>query len=83
MASYVFQPVRLQTGAQDSDGRLVFVDDELTAVLVLLADEMHGDDCGKWCLEAEFQHLTRPRMFDSLQEAETWLRRQSAERWVH
>jgi hypothetical protein len=69
------QPVRLPLG-DDTEGRLVFADDVLVAVLVRLS-ELHGEAGGSWFLETSFgpavgqpEHPT----FSSLANAEDWLR---------
>lgn len=75
MASDDFQPVQLKTGSKDNDGRLVFMDGELVAVLVLLADEAHGDDRGLWSMEADFRiPSSSPPLFNSPDDAVAWLR---------
>lgn len=67
------QPIRVRTGSEDREGRLVLIDGELAAVLVRLDDDMHEQDRGKWFLEAEFSRLSRPTPFVSLDEAQHWL----------
>lgn len=75
MASYEFRSVRLSTGSGDTDGRLVFIEGNLAAVIVLLADEAHGDQRGLWSMEADFRiGLSSPPLFNSPYEAVAWLR---------
>jgi hypothetical protein len=76
MAVYALQHVQLKTGSQDRDGRLIFTDGELIAVIVLLADQSHGSDRGLWNLEAYFRSY-RPQapLFASPRDAVTWLHR--------
>ncbi len=70
------QPIRVRTGSQDTEGRLALADSELIAVFVRLDDEIHGEDQGRWFLETAYGSLQRamPPLFDSLAEAEDWLR---------
>ena len=68
------QPVRVATGSDDQEGQLVFADDFLVAALVRLSDQ-HGDDAGKWFLEAGFGRvdpIIQP-LFDDLNEAQCWI----------
>lgn len=74
MASYELQPVRVRTGTEDRDGRLILLEGELTAVVVLLADKVHGDQRGLWSLEADFRtYLARAPLFRSPHDAVIWL----------
>ena len=73
------QPVRVATGSADQDSQLVFADGFLVAVLVQLSDD-HGDDTGKWFLEAGFGpvgHPDPPRFAD-LDAAQTWIEQRLA-----
>lgn len=69
-----FQPVRVNTGSPDEEGRLVFVAGRLVAVLVRLSDQ-HEDASGQWYLEHGFGVLNDPASstFPSLQVVETWI----------
>lgn len=69
------QPVRIATGSDDQESRLVFHDDFLVAILVQLSDQ-HGADAGKWFLEIGFGTIamSNPRTFVDLAEAEAWIR---------
>ena len=66
-------PVRVGTGAADEDGRLVFAEGLLVAVLIQLA-EGH-DAVGHWFLEHGFGRLDVPMSptFADLQIAENWI----------
>lgn len=68
------QPVRVRTGSEDERGLLVFADGALVAVLVCLSDA-HGEDAGRWFLEAGFGSLASPQpgKFADLDAAETWI----------
>ncbi len=70
------QAIRVRTGSEDTEGRLALADGELVAVFVRLDDEVHGQDQGRWFLETAYGSLQRamPPLFDSLAEAEDWLR---------
>jgi hypothetical protein len=70
------QAIRVRTGSEDTEGRLALADGELIAVFVRLDDEIHGEDQGRWFLETAYGSLQRamPPLFDSLAEAEDWLR---------
>jgi len=70
------QPVQV-CGYPDSEGQLVFADEDLVAVLVHLSEDF-GDDAGDWYIEAAFgPSLTDPLnpMFHSLDEAVRWIDR--------
>ena len=70
------EPVRVGTGSDDEDGRLIFKDDALVALLVRLSDN-HDEDAGKWLLEAEFRcDCGEPAaLFDDLDQAQAWFAR--------
>jgi hypothetical protein len=68
-------PIRVDTGSVDEEGRLVLAGGRLVAVLLRLADEIHGDSCGGWFLEAGFGDLAgENRLFSTLEGAAEWLR---------
>lgn len=76
--SITFEPVRVETGCQDTVGRLAFAGGDLVAVLVRLDDPMHDDgQRGGWVLEAGFGRAAAvsPPVFDDLDAAATWLTR--------
>ncbi|MFC0387958.1 hypothetical protein [Muricoccus vinaceus] len=66
-------PVRLDTDTEDEEGRLVFADDCLVAVLVQLADGHEAQ--GHWFLEHGFGRLgvPVPPTFSDLRAAEHWI----------
>lgn len=72
--SVSFQPVQVAIGSDGAESRLVLHDGALVAVLVLLS-ELHGDDAGRWYLEAGFGRLdhSRPPTFVDLDEARAWI----------
>ena len=67
------QPIRVGTGTDDREGYLVLEDRDLAGVIVRLDDPMHGDNIGKWFLEACFgPHCRRDPVFPSFEEAVNW-----------
>lgn len=69
-------PVRVGTGHADTHGRLAIRDDHLVAVLVRLDDPCHGEDCGRWFIEAGFGTLQNAgETFDDLHQARGWMER--------
>lgn len=68
-----FQPVLVAAG-EGGEGRLVFCDDHLVAVLVRLST-LHADAAGRWFLEAAFGVLDGPThpTFATLEEARSWI----------
>ena len=73
-----FQPVKVATGSVDEEGRLVFYDGKLIAVLVRLDDPDHGPALSQWSLEAGFNGVdsVKPPLFANLTAAERWIGRQ-------
>lgn len=66
------QPVTVETGSPDQEGRLAFTGGRLVAILVKLAD-IHGDS-GRWAVEwIGGSQLVVPPPFDDLGVAELWL----------
>ena len=67
------QPTRVGVG-DDGEGRLVYADGVLGAVLVRLG-AIHGPQTGWWFLEAGFGRLDtrRPPTFKDLDEAQGWI----------
>jgi hypothetical protein len=70
---------RLQTtqvaGYPNSEGQLVFADDQLVAVLVHLSEE-YGDEAGEWYIEAAFGPTLGDPLnptFASAEEAVHWI----------
>jgi hypothetical protein len=66
-------PVRVATG-HDEEGCLVFVDDRLIAVLVVLSDQQE-EVAGHWFREAGFGDLDRKEnpTFADLNAAQAWI----------
>ncbi len=72
--TFKLDPVQILTDSHDQEGRLVFIDDLLVAVLVRLSDQ-HVGSAGLWYLEAGFglvAHKEAP-LFDDLDAAVRWL----------
>jgi hypothetical protein len=69
-----FEPVTLATQSMDDQGRLVLVTRRLAGVLVFLRDEVHGEHCGSWFLEAAFGDFADGAhvVFQSLDAAAQW-----------
>ncbi|HEX2054777.1 MAG TPA: hypothetical protein VHJ78_13770 [Actinomycetota bacterium] len=70
-----YRPVRVATGSDDEDGRLVLADGRLVAVLVHLAGEEHKELRGGWFLEAGFGccAVPAPGVFPTIEDAEAWI----------
>lgn len=68
------QPILVATGEEEGDGRLVFHDGWLVAVLVRLSAQ-HDEHAGFWYLEKGFGALDGPDLpsFQSLDEAKAWI----------
>ncbi|WP_425324322.1 Crp/Fnr family transcriptional regulator [Methylobacterium frigidaeris] len=64
------------TDSGDTEGQLVFANGFLVAVLVRLSED-HGDDVGKWFLEAGFGRVDDPGepKFAELDDAQEWIQR--------
>jgi hypothetical protein len=72
--SVMLADVKVNTCSDDQDGRLVFADERLVAVLVRLSDR-HGENAGHWYVEHGFGPLdgrAHPT-FDGLDAAEAWI----------
>ncbi len=77
-AHITFDPVRIETGSADSEGRLAYRDGRLIGVLTRLDPELHEElGVGRhWYLEAGFGPVAsanRPLPFPTLDEAKAWL----------
>jgi hypothetical protein len=74
------EPVRVATGAEDEEGRLVFADERLVAVLVRLSDQ-HDALAGRWFFEAGFGRLDSPNrpIFADLRATQAWIERRLGE----
>ena len=73
--NFRLQPVQVATGSDDQESQLVFADGFLAAVLVKLS-EQHGENWGKWFLEAGFGRVYdyRAPIFADLGEAQAWIK---------
>jgi hypothetical protein len=74
------QDVSVDTRSEDQQGCLLFAEGKLVAVLVRLANHVHGSDRGAWYVEAGFGRCATilPPLFATLEDAETWVCRQVA-----
>jgi hypothetical protein len=72
-----FQLVKVPLQGHDGEGRLIFADDQLSAVIVRLDDEAHlPEHRGCWHLEAGFgacEARTSPPPFTTPEEAAIWV----------
>jgi hypothetical protein len=72
-----FQPVKVLVDGHDSEGRLIFADDQLASVIVRLDGEAHfPEHKGQWHLKAGFGKCdprTAPTTFLTLEEAAAWV----------
>lgn len=76
--SITLDPILVDTGSIDSEGRLAYRDGRLIGVLTLLDAELHGElGVGlHWFLEAGFGRVAddpRPPTFPTLDAARRWL----------
>lgn len=71
----VLQPIQVETGSADQEGRLVMADGRLIAILVRLDDPEH-EAVGHWFLEVALGGLQghNAPVFATLEEATRWLR---------
>jgi hypothetical protein len=69
-----FEPIPVALDDENVEGRLVFADAHLIAVLVMLSPS-HEELAGKWFAEALFGSLTEEEhpIFSDLEEARTWI----------
>jgi hypothetical protein len=72
------QPVLVETGTQDEEGRLVFVDGRLVAVLVLLSDA--HEDVADTVPGARLRRLHAHLTFPGLGAATGWIAEQCRRR---
>ena len=74
-----FERVKVLVDGHDSEGRLIFVDEQLSAVIVRLDGEAHiPDHKGRWHLEAGFGKCdarVAPPNFTTPEEAGAWVKR--------
>jgi hypothetical protein len=72
-----FQPVKVLVDGHDGAGRLIFADDQLSAVIVRLDGEAHRPEHrGCWHLEAGFgpcEARTPPPPFTTAEDAAAWV----------
>ena len=77
-----FQPVSVLIDGHDSEGRLIFADDQLSAVIVRLDGESHiPEHKGRWHLEAGFGKCDAritSTTFKTPEEAEAWVKQRLA-----
>lgn len=71
---FAYQPVSVRTDSADEDGRLVFADGRLIALLVRLSAG-HADLADRWFLEVCFATPVGGAhpVFQNIGEAEAWL----------
>ena len=76
-----FQPVRVETGSDDEEGMLVFLDDRLLAILVRLSSQ-HDSMSRSGFLEHGFGLLDGPQhpSFEDVAEVEDWIHRRLEQR---
>ncbi len=67
--------VGIRTNSDDENAVLLLADGQIVAILVELADEAHGEERGKWVVEAIFglQHDRVPQSFRSAADASAWI----------
>ena len=65
----------IRTNSADENALLLLVDGQLVAILVELADEGHGEERGRWAVEAIFglQNDRIPQSFPSAADATAWI----------
>jgi hypothetical protein len=76
MVEVTWQPIRVETGTSEEDGRLVLADGKLIAVLVCLSDEHPQPELhGQWFVEAGFGPIfQKHEVFSTLEDAVAWIR---------
>ena len=76
MIEVTWQPIRVETGTSEEDGRLLLADGKLVAVLVRLSDEYPQTELhGQWFVEAGFgPMLQRHEIFSTFEDAVAWIR---------
>ena len=74
-----YQPVQVLIDGHDSEGRLIFANGQLSAVIVRLDGESHAfEHKGRWHLEAGFGKCDArmaPTTFATPEEVGAWVRR--------
>src|SRR5215213_2098354 len=76
MVEVTWEPIRVETGTPEEDGRLVLVNGKLVAVVVRLSDDhLMPDVQGKWFVEAGFGPLLEKyAIFPTFEAVEAWVR---------
>lgn len=83
MRQLVFEPIQVETGSADEDGRLVLAEGRLIAVLVRLSDEHEQPELrSAWFLEVWFEPWlgSRHEVFATLEDAGAWIAQRLDER---
>lgn len=67
--------LQIGTDSEDANATILLADGALVAVLVELSDESHGDDRGRWVVEATFglRNGRIPESFPSRESAANWI----------
>ena len=67
--------MKIRTGSADDQAILLLAEGALVAILVELADDGHGDDQGRWIVEASFglDMDKRAGQFASADDAAAWV----------
>lgn len=76
MIDVTWQPIRVETGSSEEDGRLVLADGKLVAVLVHLSSEHPQSKLqGQWFVEAGFGPIfEKYEAFPTFEDAVAWVR---------
>lgn len=78
------QPVKVLVDGHDSEGRLIFANDQLSAVIVRLDGEAHAPDYRSlWNLEAGFGkcNVRSAPLFRTPEEAGAWVKQKLMNGW--
>ena len=75
MAKFTLQPVKIASDSEDENGVLVLADGRLVVVLSKLQAAFHGEDHGRWYIEAGFGRcdVSPPPPFENLPDALRWV----------
>lgn len=67
--------MKIRTDSSDENGILLLAGGQLVAILVELADESHGEERGKWAIEATFgvDGRRHPSSFATAADAADWV----------
>jgi hypothetical protein len=76
MVEVTWEPIRVETGTAEEDGRLVLVNGKLVCVVVRLSDDhLMPDVQGKWFVEAGFGPLFEQyTVLPTFEAVEAWVR---------